>query len=114
MVSKRDKSVHEITGAAPSRSSDVMRREVRYAISMGIRTVCFILAIIVHGWARGIAIAAALLLPYVSVIYANNSRPKAVPAPAPYVPDGPPALDQIHHGPEQPQPNSPDVGSDTA
>jgi len=47
-------------------------RTRRYLISMGIRTVCLVLAIFVaHGWLRLIFIAAAIVLPWVAVVLAN-------------------------------------------
>jgi hypothetical protein len=59
-------------------SDDINYRQRRYLISMGIRTVCFLLAIILAGrgptWLVVIMIAAALVLPYVSVVFANGGR----------------------------------------
>lgn len=51
----------------------------RYLVSMGIRTACFILAVVaiallhwtVVGW---ILVVAALVLPYVAVVMANATR----------------------------------------
>ena len=41
---------------------------------MGIRTVCFVAAILVGGgWLRWVLVAAALLLPYVAVVMANTA-----------------------------------------
>jgi len=92
--SGRNREVHEITGARRSLSEDVSRREVRYAISMGIRTVCFLLAIVTHGVLRALFIVGALLLPYLSVVYANSGREGVRAGPEAYQPDGPKALDQ--------------------
>ena len=66
-----------ITTAATSRADDIASRQRRYVISMGIRTVCFIAAVLVGpNWFRWVLIAAALFLPYVAVVMANavNSR----------------------------------------
>ncbi len=41
---------------------------------MGVRTVCFILAVVTTGWLRWVFIAAAILLPYLSVVFANGGR----------------------------------------
>jgi uncharacterized protein (DUF58 family) len=47
-------------------------RERRYLITMGIRVVAFIAAILLaSGWIRVVAIALALVLPWVAVILAN-------------------------------------------
>lgn len=67
----RKQQVYSITTAATSHSDDIGGRERRYAISMGIRTLCFIGAIIADGWLRWVLVAGALLLPYTSVILAN-------------------------------------------
>ena len=60
-----------ITSARPSRSSDISRRQTRYLMSMGIRTVCFVLAIVTTGPLRWTLVAAAIFLPYVAVVLAN-------------------------------------------
>ena len=44
---------------------------VRYAVSMGIRMVCFILAVILQNWMTWVLLAAAVVLPYVAVTTAN-------------------------------------------
>jgi hypothetical protein len=47
-------------------------RTRKYLLSMGVRTVCLVLAIFVlHGWLRLIGIAAALVLPWFAVVIAN-------------------------------------------
>ena len=66
-----------ITTAAASRDDDISARQRRYVISMGIRTVCFVAAVIVgHGWVMWVLIVAALLLPYVAVVMANAASSK--------------------------------------
>ena len=49
-------------------------RTKRYLFSMGIRTVCFVAAVLTHGWLRWVLIFLALALPYVSVVFANGGR----------------------------------------
>jgi Flp pilus assembly protein TadB len=67
-----------ITTAAASREDDIRHRQRRYVISMGIRTVCFVAAVIVgHGWVMWVLIVAALLLPYVAVVMANAASSKS-------------------------------------
>ena len=71
-----------ITGASVPLSEDQRHRARRYLISMAIRTVCFILAIVASGWLRWALVAAAVFLPYVAVVMANAGRsraPKAAP-----------------------------------
>ena len=66
-----------ITTAASSRADDIAARQRRYVISMGIRTVCFVSAVLVDGWLRWVLVVAALLLPYVAVVMANNTDTKS-------------------------------------
>ena len=44
---------------------------------MGIRTLCFIGAVVVgDGWLRWVLIAGAFILPYVAVVMANSASPQ--------------------------------------
>ena len=61
-----------ITTASRPHSEELRSRERRYLISMGIRTVCFLLAVVFIGhWVMWVFMAASLLLPPVAVIIAN-------------------------------------------
>jgi hypothetical protein len=71
---RRATEVHTITGARRGVTDDVSSRTRRYLISMGIRTLCFVLAVVFHGWARWVFLAGALFLPYFSVVFANSGR----------------------------------------
>ena len=66
--------VHQITGARRGVRDDVNSRTRRYLASMGVRTVCFLLAVVTDGWLRWVMVAAAVILPYVSVVFANAGR----------------------------------------
>jgi hypothetical protein len=59
-------------------SEDISYRQRRYLISMGIRTACLLAAVVLAGrapvWLVGVMIAAAVVLPYVSVVFANGGR----------------------------------------
>ena len=71
----REPEAVRITTAAASRNDDIAARQKRYLFSMGIRTVCFVGAIVasllgIH-WLWPILIVAALVLPYVAVVMAN-------------------------------------------
>lgn len=68
---RKEPEVFSITSAATPHSEELGAREKRYAISMGIRTACFIGAVIVSGPFRWVLVAAAVFLPYTSVILAN-------------------------------------------
>jgi hypothetical protein len=77
----REPEAVRITSASASRHDDIAARQKRYLFSMGIRTVCFIGAIIaslagIH-WLWPILIVAALLLPYVAVVMANAGSSKS-------------------------------------
>jgi hypothetical protein len=65
-----------ITTASSSRDVEINARQRRYIYSMGVRTVCFVSAILVEGWLRWVLVAAALILPYIAVVMANNSGSK--------------------------------------
>jgi hypothetical protein len=81
--------IYQITSARPGVRDDVDYRTRRYLISMGIRTVCFLGAVVVDGWLRWVLVAAALVLPYVSVVFANGGRERIVEAEAFHDPDVP-------------------------
>ena len=70
---RRDRSNSvRITTASRPRSEDIRGRERRYLISMGIRTVCFLLAVAFMGhWVMWVFMTAALFLPYIAVVIAN-------------------------------------------
>jgi hypothetical protein len=66
--------VYQITSARRGVRDDVERRTRRYLISMGVRTACFLGAVAVGGWPRWVLLAGALVLPYLSVVFANGGR----------------------------------------
>jgi Flp pilus assembly protein TadB len=67
----RKQDIHTITTAAPGHTADVNARTKRYLVMMGIRIVCFILAVVVSGWPRWMFIVGAIILPYLAVVVAN-------------------------------------------
>jgi Protein of unknown function (DUF3099) len=93
-----DRAVYQITGARRSVSADVDARTRRYLISMGIRTVCFVLAIIAGGWLRWVFIVGALVLPYVAVVIANAGREPNRADPL-FAKKSPRALGAVHERP---------------
>ncbi len=86
MHQKAGKPVFKITGAPRSLKADIRSREVRYLLSMGVRTACFIGAFVTHGIVRWLLIVAAFVLPYVAVVIANAGRERRTEAPAAYLP----------------------------
>jgi hypothetical protein len=76
-----------ITSAHSSHSERIHGRQTRYLVSMGVRTVCFILAVATDGTLRWVFIVAAVLLPYVAVIAANAGGEVDRDAPDPFYDD---------------------------
>ena len=75
MARDRGPSAVRITTVAQSRQAEIAGRQLRYVLSMALRTVCFVGAILASvagiDWLWPILIAAAVLLPYVAVVMAN-------------------------------------------
>ncbi|HEX6447050.1 MAG TPA: DUF3099 domain-containing protein [Streptosporangiales bacterium] len=79
---KSKADVFSVTDAARPYSEDIDARRRRYLFWMAVRTVCFILAIVLvltlHGEARVIAFFAvalpAIFLPMLTVVFANAGR----------------------------------------
>ncbi len=65
-----------ITTAPQTAGADIDRRRRRYVISMTIRTLCFIGAVLADGWLRWVLVVAAFVLPYVAVVMANSASPR--------------------------------------
>jgi hypothetical protein len=90
---RRRDPVYLVTRARKPRSVDIRHRERDYLISMGIRTACLILAIFVfHGLLRWVAVAAAVVLPYFAVIFANAGPALTEEEPTPVPPEEPKAI----------------------
>ena len=45
----------------------------RYTITMAFRMACFLSMLFVQGWLRWVLLAAAVFLPYIAVVLANQS-----------------------------------------
>ena len=81
-----------VTGLPASLKDDRHDRMRRYLLSMGIRTLCFVLAVValgvlhwtVVGW--GLVIA-AVILPYIAVVIANATRSQGATALGPVTPN---------------------------
>lgn len=90
----RGQEVFSITSAPESHSSELGTREKRYAISMGIRTLCFVGAVIVSGPLRWVLIAGAVILPYTAVILANAGVRRRSDGPSPFGPEAKAEIEQ--------------------
>jgi hypothetical protein len=96
-----------ITSAAPSRVDEFNDRRRQYIVVMSVRIVCFILAVVISvTWLRMVFLVAALVLPWVAVLAANQVKAKAVRAPNLFVPKPRRALTgedpQAHHADRRP------------
>ncbi|SQD93413.1 conserved hypothetical protein [Parafrankia sp. Ea1.12] len=62
-----------ITSAEEARPAEIRRREQRYILTMLVRVVCFVLAVVVFtGWLRLVAVGLAIILPWIAVVIANG------------------------------------------
>jgi Flp pilus assembly protein TadB len=72
-----------ITTAPSSAGADISHRQRRYLIAMGVRTLCFVVVVlltITHagpGWLPWIFVVGAVVLPYVAVVMANAASTKS-------------------------------------
>ena len=76
--SGRQPSVHVVTQAHRSLSDDIAYRQRRYLLMMGIRAVCFVIAVVLFvnhfGWLAAIPAVGAIFIPYFAVVFANGGR----------------------------------------
>ena len=76
--SGRPPSVHVVTQARRSLSDDISYRQRRYLLMMGIRTACFVIAVVLFlnhfGWLTAIPAVGAIFIPYFAVVFANGGR----------------------------------------
>ncbi|MFS0701741.1 DUF3099 domain-containing protein [Cellulomonas sp. 179-A 4D5 NHS] len=76
--SRETDDVISITSAPEPLADDLARRTRRYLLQMGIRTLCFVLAVVLWGvvpaWVSLLFIVGAVVLPYVAVLFANAGR----------------------------------------
>lgn len=105
MHRQRDARPILVTSARPSLVEDRQARQRRYLWSMGLRTVCFVLAVaLFHGAARWGALAASAVLPWVAVLVANAGPKHETAQPAYFIPDPAPALEAA----PEPEPSTAD------
>jgi len=87
---QKDGQVFRITGARQGLEEDVRGRQRRYVISMLVRTLAVILAVVLWNVERPLAIIAligGLVIPYVAVVIANAGRETAKDLPSAYLHD---------------------------
>ncbi len=77
-----------ITTAAQGHSDDIGHRQRRYLISMLIRTVCFVLAVVFMGtWLRWVFLGGSVFLPFVAVVIAYGGAAPDPGGPDPFLAD---------------------------
>jgi Flp pilus assembly protein TadB len=77
-VTARDEPIL-VTTAPVSPRDERRSRERRYLITMAVRVVAFVVAIVfATGWIRVIAVILALVLPWVAVVLANAGPTRSV------------------------------------
>jgi Protein of unknown function (DUF3099). len=73
-----------ITDLPPSPADEQAGRMRRYALTMGIRTLCVIACVVTPGWWLLIPALGAVFLPYVAVVLANAvTRRRGAPVEGP-------------------------------
>jgi Protein of unknown function (DUF3099) len=90
----RQRDVALVTDAQRPMSEDIAFRERRYLVMMGIRVLCFVVAIVLFvahaGWLAAIPAAGAIVIPYFAVVFANGGRePSSTRGLRPYEPNLP-------------------------
>ncbi len=78
---EQDPEVVRITAAPENPADDIARRQRRYLISMTIRTLCFVGAVVAYRvpWLCFTLIAASFFLPFIAVVIANAAAPRVAP-----------------------------------
>jgi hypothetical protein len=70
--------VHLVTQARRPLSEDISYRQRRYLVTMAIRAICFVAAVLMFinhaGWLVAIPAVGAIFLPYIAVVMANAGR----------------------------------------
>ena len=76
--SRRRAAVHLVTQARRSMSEDISYRQHRYLLMMGIRALCFVIAVVL--FINHLRLAGrdtrlgAIFIPYFAVVFANGGR----------------------------------------
>jgi hypothetical protein len=106
-----------VTQARRSLSDDISYRQRRYLMMMGVRAVCFVIAVVMFinhlGWLAAIPAIGAICIPYFAVVFANGGRePNNTRGFLEYTPNLPARRDPAPPAPENGhRPAPPDDGS---
>jgi hypothetical protein len=60
-----------VTSLGVSPEEERRGRVLKYSLAMGIRLVCIVFAVTLHGWLMWIGFIGAIFLPYFAVVIAN-------------------------------------------
>jgi hypothetical protein len=85
-MKESSEGVQTITSVTQGFKKDQADRTRTYLWSMGIRTSCFVAAIVTTGWVRWVMVAGAVFLPYVAVVVANAGRESGLRQVSAFVP----------------------------
>ncbi|MGG5257190.1 DUF3099 domain-containing protein [Phycicoccus avicenniae] len=72
----RDTDAQSVTTAAESREADQRHRMRQYLGTMTLRTVCFVLAVVIDDWYRWVFALGAVVLPFIAVVAVNAVAPR--------------------------------------
>ncbi len=86
---KGEPRVQSVTTARSNPHDDLNLRMRNYLVTMGIRTLCFVLAFVTQGWVRWTCVALAVVLPYIAVVFANARSPRTAGRLGPVTPPDP-------------------------
>lgn len=79
-AARRGAETVRITDAPSNLADDIRSRQNKYLLSMALRTVCVVAAVLtvnVSVWAFSLALLGAVVLPYVAVVVANVAGPRS-------------------------------------
>ncbi len=72
----RAPDAQSVTTAAESREADQRARLRHYLLTMSLRTVCFVLVIVIDEWYRWVFAFGAVVLPFIAVVAVNAVAPR--------------------------------------
>jgi hypothetical protein len=84
--SRKAPDAQSVTSAPESRTEDQARRLKRYLLTMGIRTACFVLLVVIDEWYRWFFAVGAVFLPFFAVVAANAVSPRVLGRVRPVLP----------------------------
>ena len=71
---QQSESVQTVTGLGENAEDERKKRMIKYTVAMTVRVICLVLGMFVQGWLMWLCFAAAIFLPYIAVIIANDVR----------------------------------------